>query len=143
MLCLIAQSCLTVCDPMDCSPPGSSVKGILQARILEWVAMPSSRRSPQLRYRTEVSHITAWFFIVWATREAQEYWIGYTVPSVVELPDPGIQPESPALQMDSLPVELPRKPNNWYKYRELDEELGIRNRKMIRRLLPPGQIFQA
>ena len=39
------QSCLTLCDPMDCSPPGSSVDGILQARILEWVAMPSSRGS--------------------------------------------------------------------------------------------------
>ena len=39
------QSCLTPCDPMDCSPPGSSVHGILQARILEWVAMPSSRHS--------------------------------------------------------------------------------------------------
>ena len=40
---LIAQSCPTLCDPMDCSPPGSSVHGILQARILEWGAMPSSR----------------------------------------------------------------------------------------------------
>ena len=39
------QSCLTLCDPMDCSPPGSSVHGILQARILEWVAMPSFRGS--------------------------------------------------------------------------------------------------
>ena len=39
----VAQSCLTLCDPMDCSPPGSSVHGILQARILEWVAMLSSR----------------------------------------------------------------------------------------------------
>ena len=39
------QSCPTLCDPMDCSPPGSSVHGILQARILEWVAMPSSRGS--------------------------------------------------------------------------------------------------
>ena len=38
---LIAQSCLTLCDPLDCSPPGSSVHGILQARILAWVAMPS------------------------------------------------------------------------------------------------------
>ena len=37
------QSCLTLCNPMDCSPPGSSVHGILQARKLEWVAMPSSR----------------------------------------------------------------------------------------------------
>ena len=40
-----AQSCLTLCDPMDCSPPGSSVHGILQARILEWVAIPFSRGS--------------------------------------------------------------------------------------------------
>ena len=39
------QSCLTLCNPMDCSPPGSSVCGILQARILEWVAMPSSKES--------------------------------------------------------------------------------------------------
>ena len=37
---LVVQSCLTLCDPMDCSPPGSSVHGILQARTLEWVACP-------------------------------------------------------------------------------------------------------
>ena len=43
MCVLVAQSCLTLCDPMDCSPPGSSVHGILQARILEWVAIPFSR----------------------------------------------------------------------------------------------------
>ena len=46
------QSCLTLCDPMDCSPPGSSVHGILQARILEWVAMPSSRGSSKPRDQT-------------------------------------------------------------------------------------------
>ena len=40
---LVSQSCLTLCNPMNCSPPGSSVHGILQARILEWVAMPFSR----------------------------------------------------------------------------------------------------
>ena len=45
----LPQSCLTVCDPMDCSPLGSSVHGILQARILEWVAIPSSRGSSQPR----------------------------------------------------------------------------------------------
>ena len=39
------QSCPTLCNPMDCSPPGSSIHGILQARILEWVSMPSSRGS--------------------------------------------------------------------------------------------------
>ena len=44
-VCLIAQSCLILCDPMNCSPPGSSIHGILQARILEWVAIPFSRGS--------------------------------------------------------------------------------------------------
>ena len=39
----VTQSCLTLCDPMDCSPPGSSVHGIFQARILEWVAISFSR----------------------------------------------------------------------------------------------------
>ena len=54
---LVILSCLTLCDPMDCSPPGSSVRGILQARILERVAISSSRRSSQTRDRTQVSHI--------------------------------------------------------------------------------------
>ena len=39
-LCSVTQSCLTLCDPIDCSPPGSSVRGISQARMLEWVAVP-------------------------------------------------------------------------------------------------------
>ena len=52
------QSCLTLCDPMDCSPPGSSVHGIHQAGILEWVAMPSSRGSSPPRDRTRVSYIS-------------------------------------------------------------------------------------
>ena len=64
------QSCLTLGNPMDCSPPGSSVHGILQARILEW-----------------------WPF-----------------PSPGDLPNPGIEPGSPALQADSLPSEPPGKP---------------------------------
>ena len=51
------QLYVTLCDPMDCSLPGSSVCGILQARILEWVAMPSSRGSPQPRDGTHVSCI--------------------------------------------------------------------------------------
>ena len=49
------QLCLTLSDPVDCSPPGSSVHGILQARILEWVAMPSSRGSSQPKDPTRVS----------------------------------------------------------------------------------------
>ena len=48
VLCLVAQSCPTLCSPMDCSPPGSSVHGVLQARILEWVALPSSRGSSRI-----------------------------------------------------------------------------------------------
>ena len=46
VMCTCAQSCLTLCDPMDCSPPGSSVHGILQASILEWVAFPISGDLP-------------------------------------------------------------------------------------------------
>ena len=52
---LATQSCLTLCDPVDCSPPGSSVHGILQARILEWVAISFSRGSSRPRDRTQVS----------------------------------------------------------------------------------------
>ena len=54
-LCLVTQLCLTLCDPVDCSMPGSSVHGILQERILEWFAMPSSRVSSQPRNLTSVS----------------------------------------------------------------------------------------
>ena len=60
-VCLLAksfQSCPTLCDPMDCNPPGSSVHGILQLRILEWVAMPSSRGSFWPRDRTHISYIS-------------------------------------------------------------------------------------
>ena len=57
-----AQLCPTLCDPMDCSPPGSSVHGILQARILEWVTIPFSRGSSWPRYRTWVSYIAGRFF---------------------------------------------------------------------------------
>ena len=64
---LVTHLCLTFCDPMDCSLPGASVPEILQARILEWVAIPFSRG----------------------------------------LPDPGIEPLSPASQADSLPSEPP------------------------------------
>ena len=56
---LIAQSCPTLCDPTDCSPPGSSVYGILQVAILEWVAMPFSRGSSRPRDRTWVSSLQA------------------------------------------------------------------------------------
>ena len=59
---LVAQSCPTLCGPMDCNPPGSSVHGILQSRILEWVAIPFSRGSSQPRDQTRVSCIAGRFF---------------------------------------------------------------------------------
>ena len=57
------------CYPMNCSPPGSSVCGISQARILEWVAIPSSRGSSQPRDLTQVSPIAGRFFTIWAARQ--------------------------------------------------------------------------
>ena len=54
------QSCLTLCDPIDCSLPDSSVHGIPQARILEWVAVLSSRGSSQPRDQTHISCIGRW-----------------------------------------------------------------------------------
>ena len=67
---LVAQSCLTLCDPKDCSPPGSSLHGILQARILEWVAIPFSGGSSQPRDQTQVFFTAGGFFTAWATSEA-------------------------------------------------------------------------
>ena len=61
----VTQSCLTLCNPMDCT-----VYGVLQARILEWVAFPFSRASSQPRDWTQVSCIAGGFFTSWATREA-------------------------------------------------------------------------
>ena len=52
------QLCLTLYNPLDYSPPGSSVPGILQAKVLEWVAMPSSRRSSQPRDRNHISYVS-------------------------------------------------------------------------------------
>ena len=63
--------CLTLWDPR-----GYTVHGTLQARMLEWVAFPFSRRSSQPRDLTQVSHIASSFFTSWATREAQDYWSG-------------------------------------------------------------------
>ena len=59
---------------MDCSPPGSSVHGILQARTLEWVAVPFSRGPSQPRDQTQVSFIAGRFFTIWATRKLKQKW---------------------------------------------------------------------
>ena len=84
--------------------------------------MPSSRGSSQPRIQTQVSRIAGGFFTSWATREAQECWSGYYILSPGDLPDPVIELESSALQVNSLPAELPGKPkvviisrNWWYE----------------------------
>ena len=65
----VSQLCLTLCNTMDCSLPCSSVHGIFQARILEWVAISFSSGSFQPRDRTQVSHIAGRLLTIWATRE--------------------------------------------------------------------------
>ena len=74
LLCLVTQSCLTLGDPMD-----YTVQGVLQARILEWVAFPFFRGFSQFRDQTQVSHIAGGFFTSWASTEPQEYWRGYSL----------------------------------------------------------------
>ena len=94
----VTQSCPTLRDPMD-----YTVHGILQGRILEWVAFPFSRGSSQLRHWTQVSRIAGGFFTSRPIRAAQKHWSGQPIPSPRDLPDPGVSPE---LQVDSLPAEL-------------------------------------
>ena len=83
-MCSGIQSCLTLCDSMDCSPPVSSVHGIIQARILTWVAIPFSRGSSQPRNQTPVSCIGGRFFTICTTREALVSVYGSVIRS--ELP---------------------------------------------------------
>ena len=77
----VSHSVATLCNPINCSPLGSSVHGILQARVLEWVAMPFSRGSSQPKDRTWVSCIESRFFTIWATwesrrsREVLRWWV--------------------------------------------------------------------
>ena len=68
---LVTQSCLTLCDPLGHRLPGSSVHGILQARILEWIAIPFSRGSSWPRDQTQVSCTVGRFFTVWASMTLQ------------------------------------------------------------------------
>ena len=65
-----ARSCLTLCYPVDCSLSGSSVHGIFQARVLEWIGISFSRGSSQPRNQIRISRIAGRCFTVWATREA-------------------------------------------------------------------------
>ena len=75
LLCLSAQSCPTLCNPMDCSPPGFSVHGIFQARMLEWVAVTFSKRSSQIQVLNCVYCIGDGFFTHCVTWEAKYTFI--------------------------------------------------------------------
>ena len=93
----VAQSCLTLCDPRY-----YTVHGILQARILEWVAFPFSRGSSQPKDQTQVSHIAGRFFTNWATREPKNTGVGaYPFSRGSSWPR-----NQTAMQVDSLSTEL-------------------------------------
>ena len=94
----LLQLCLTLCNPMDCSPPGSSVHGILQPGKMEWVAMPYSKRSSQSRNQTSVSCgpcIAGRFFTHWApglggmqhdTKCTMRLWASWVAQTVKDPP---------------------------------------------------------
>ena len=94
----VTQLCPVLCNPMDYTVPG-----ILQARILEWVAFPFSRGSSQPRDRIQVSSMAGGFFTSWTTREAQEYWSGWPTPSSADVPNPGKSPR----EGNGYPLFLP------------------------------------
>ena len=83
---LVTQSSPILCNPMDCSPPGSSGHGIFQARILEWVSISFSRGSSPPRDQTQVSHIVGRCFTVWATREVIQKTVQLNCPLLIPLP---------------------------------------------------------
>ena len=101
----VAQSCPTLCDCIS--------HGILQARILEWVAFPFSQGSSQLRNRTQVSRIAGRFFTSWATREAQEYWSAWLISSPVHLPDQGLNQALPHCRRILYQLSYQGSPDNF------------------------------
>ena len=118
------QSCTTLWVPIDSSLPGSAVPGILQARTLEWVAISFSNAWKWKVKVKSLSHV--WLFVTpWTAAyqappsmgfSRQEYWSGLPFPSPGDLPNPGIEPGSPALQTDTLPSEPPGKPRLGYNF---------------------------
>ena len=111
------QSCPTLCNPIDSSPQGSPVPGILQARTLEWVAISFTMHESE-KWKLKVKSLSpVWLFATpWTAAyqappsmgfSRQEYWSGLPLPSPGDLPDPGIEPGSPALQADALTSEPP------------------------------------
>ena len=78
---LVTSSCLTLCNPIDCSPPGSSVHGILQARILEWVAISFSK-STYILTQNRNSHLSMWCLksfmsLIVSVKKNTEEWAGF------------------------------------------------------------------
>ena len=122
------QSCPTLCDPIDGSPPGSPVSGILQARILEWVAIAFSNAWKWKVKVKPLSHVqlfaTPWTAAYQAPPSMgfsrQEYGRGVPFPPSGDLPNPGIKPESPTLKADSLPLSNLGSPSHNHL---LDREL--------------------
>ena len=112
MKVLVAQWCLTLCDPMGCSPPGSSVHEILQARILEWVAISFSRGSSGPRDRTQVLCMAGRFLTLWATREAQMMVDKWRRPAASFLEKKAVSLGSSALLSVRCP-QLSRCPFLW------------------------------
>ena len=85
MCAKLLQLCLTLCDPIDCSPLSSSVHRILLARIVEWIAITFSRGSSQPRDWTQVPCTTGRFFTIWATREVHRKVIfNLLIPSILQ-----------------------------------------------------------
>ena len=78
----VVQLCPALWDSMGCSPPASSIHGIFQARILEWVAISFSRGSSWPRDQTQVSHIAGRLFTIWATREAISFLASHQKPEL-------------------------------------------------------------
>ena len=115
-----AQSCLTLCDPQDCSPPDSSVHGISQARILEWVVIPPPGDLPNPGIKSEslmFPTLANRFFTTSATWEAQGIlqvrileWVA--VPCSRGYFQPRDGPRCPPLRTKSLPAEPTGKPEN-------------------------------
>ena len=91
LLGLVVKSCLTLCDPVDCIPPGSSVHRIIQARILEWVAISSSKGSFQPRDGTCVSCIGRQILFHWTTWEARRVSFLLLIRSRCTRTSPGLK----------------------------------------------------
>jgi len=109
--CSVAQSCLTLCDPMDCSPPGSSIHGIFQARILEWVAMFSSRWSSRYRDWTQDSCVSCIGRQILYTAPPGKPIICYNWPKNREVICVGLNESQKPLEVESflLPFEEVRE----------------------------------